>query len=61
MTSDRKRLYQKIENTRPKLQDLWNQKQKTDQEILKVGDELDKLMNEYSRTIEEKDQGIRKS
>lgn len=44
---------QSIARTRKNLEDLWESKQETDHEVLKVALELDDLLNEYERLLKE--------
>ncbi|TCL74221.1 Spo0E like sporulation regulatory protein [Hydrogenispora ethanolica] len=53
MTNQINKLRQKIEVARKEMERLWDLKQRTDPEVLKAAEKVDKLLNEYSELLEQ--------
>ena len=54
VTNSMNQLENRIEEVRTMMQNLWNERGYTDEDVLKTSIELDKLLNEYQKFYNQK-------
>lgn len=53
MDNQMSKLRQKIEVARKEMERLWDLKKRTDPEVLRAAEKVDKLLNEYRKLLEQ--------